>query len=77
MRRFLPLLAALLAMLLAACSTLGSALLSRDISFTAAQLQSQLTRNFPRDPAGGCDEILHDGRGFARRPRHDQFDCAG
>ena len=49
MRRFLPLLAALLAMLLAACSTLGSALLSRDISFTAAQLQSQLTRNFPRD----------------------------
>lgn len=36
--------------LLAACSSLGSALLlGRDISFTAPQLQAQLDRKFPRD----------------------------
>ncbi len=35
---------------LAACSSLGSAvLLGRDISFTAPQLQAQLDRKFPRD----------------------------
>ena len=35
----------------AACSTLGdaAALLGRDITFTAPQLQSQLDRKFPRD----------------------------
>lgn len=38
-------------MLVAACSTLdgAAALLGRDISFTAPQLQSQLDRKFPRD----------------------------
>ena len=49
MRRFLPVLALLLLPLLAACSTVGTALLGRDIAFTAPQLQSQLNRNFPRD----------------------------
>ena len=49
MRRLLPLLAVLMAVALAACSTVGSALLGRDIAFTAPQLQSQLDRNFPRD----------------------------
>lgn len=50
MRRLLPLLAVLTAMLLAACSSVGSAmLLGRDIAFTAPQLQAQLNRQFPRD----------------------------
>ena len=49
MRRFLPVLALLLLPLLAACSTVGTAVLGRDIAFTAPQLQSQLNRNFPRD----------------------------
>lgn len=36
--------------LLAACSSLGaSALLGRDIAFTAPQLQAQLDHKFPRD----------------------------
>ena len=50
MRRFLPLLALLLAASLAACSSLGtSVLLGRDITFSAPQLQAQLDRKFPRD----------------------------
>lgn len=49
MRRFLPLLAALVVTLLAACSTVGTALLGRDIAFSTGQLQSQLDRKFPRD----------------------------
>ena len=49
MRKLLPLLAVLLVVLLGACSTVGTALLGGDISFTAPQLQSQLNRNFPRD----------------------------
>ena len=50
MRRIAVVFAILLASLLAACSSLGSAvLLGRDISFTAPQLQSQLDRKFPRD----------------------------
>jgi len=36
--------------MLAACSSLGtSAMLGRDIAFTALQLQAQLDRKFPRD----------------------------
>ena len=50
MRRLLPLLALLMTLLLAACSSMGSAmLLGRDIAFTAPQLQAQLNRQFPRD----------------------------
>ena len=50
MRRLLPLLALLLTVLLAACSSMGSSvLLGRDIGFTAPQLQAQLDRQFPRD----------------------------
>lgn len=50
MRRIAIVIAIILASLLAACSSLGSAvLLGRDISFTAQQLQSQLDRKFPRD----------------------------
>lgn len=50
MRRLLPLLAVLTALLLAACSSMGNALLlGRDIAFTAPQLQAQLNRQFPRD----------------------------
>ena len=50
MRRLLPLLAQLLTVLLAACSSMGSSvLLGRDIGFTAPQLQAQLDRQFPRD----------------------------
>ena len=50
MRRIAVVFAILVAALLAACSSLGSAvLLGRDISFTAPQLQAQLDRNFPRD----------------------------
>ncbi len=45
-----PVLALLLGLLLAACSSLGaSALLGRDVRFTAPQLQAQLDRKFPRD----------------------------
>ncbi|MEO5963515.1 MAG: hypothetical protein ABIO75_00950 [Thermomonas sp.] len=50
MRRIAIVIAIILASVLAACSSLGSAvLLGRDISFTAPQLQSQLDRKFPRD----------------------------
>lgn len=50
MRRLAALLLLALAGLLAACSSLGSAvLLGRDIAFTAPQLQAQLDRKFPRD----------------------------
>lgn len=50
MRRLTFLLALALSALLAACSSLGtSALLGRDIAFTAPQLQAQLDRKFPRD----------------------------
>ena len=50
MRRLLPLLALIVALLLAACSSMGNALLlGRDIAFSAPQLQSQLNRAFPRD----------------------------
>ncbi|MGV8921757.1 MAG: hypothetical protein ACOH1L_00195 [Thermomonas sp.] len=50
MRRIAIVFAIVLASVLAACSSLGSAvLLGRDISFTAPQLQSQLDRKFPRD----------------------------
>jgi hypothetical protein len=50
MRRFAAILVLACAGMLAACSSLGSsALLGRDISFTAPQLQSQLDRKFPRD----------------------------
>lgn len=52
MRRLAAILALAAAMLLvAACSTLdgAAALLGRDISFTAPQLQAQLDRKFPRD----------------------------
>ena len=52
MRRFATILVLAAAILLAAaCSTLdgAAALLGRDISFTAPQLQSQLDRKFPRD----------------------------
>ncbi|MFT4180249.1 MAG: hypothetical protein QM612_12455 [Thermomonas sp.] len=50
MRKLRFLLIPLLAILLAACSSLGSAvLLGRDIAFTAPQLQAQLERRFPRD----------------------------
>ena len=52
MRRLAAILALAATMLLAAaCSTLdgAAALLGRDISFTAPQLQSQLDRKFPRD----------------------------
>ena len=52
MRRLAAILTLAAAMLLvAACSTLdgAAALLGRDISFTAPQLQAQLDRRFPRD----------------------------
>ena len=50
MRRLTFLLALALAASLAACSSLGtSALLGRDLAFTAPQLQAQLDRKFPRD----------------------------
>lgn len=50
MRRFAILLLASLLGLLAACSSLGTAvLLGRDLHFTAQQLQAQLDRKFPRD----------------------------
>lgn len=51
MRRFAALLAIAFALVVAGCSTLdtAAALLGRDISFTAPQLQSQLDRKFPRD----------------------------
>lgn len=50
MRRLAVLLILVFAGLLAACSSVGSAvLLGRDISFTAPQLQAQLDRKFPRD----------------------------
>ena len=50
MRRLAALLLLAFAGLLAACSSLGSAvLLGRDIAFTAPQLQAQLDRKFPRD----------------------------
>lgn len=52
MRRLAVLLLLVSAGLLAACSSLGSAvLLGRDIAFTAPQLQAQLNRTFPRDYA--------------------------
>ncbi|MBK6333034.1 MAG: DUF1439 domain-containing protein [Thermomonas sp.] len=50
MRRLATIIVLACAGLLAACSSLGSSvLLGRDISFTAAQLQEQLDRKFPRD----------------------------
>lgn len=50
MRRLAAILILACAGLLGACTSLGSSvLLGRDISFTAAQLQSQLDRKFPRD----------------------------
>ena len=50
MRRLTFFLALVLTVLLAACSSLGtSALLGRDMAFTAPQLQAQLDRKFPRD----------------------------
>ena len=51
MRRLAAILLVAATVLLAACSTLdgAAALLGRDISFTAPQLQSQLDRKFPRD----------------------------
>ena len=50
MRRLATFLLIALAGLLAACSSLGtSALLGRDMAFTAPQLQAQLDRKFPRD----------------------------
>ncbi|MEO5629002.1 MAG: hypothetical protein ABIQ62_04435 [Thermomonas sp.] len=50
MRRLTLVFVLMCAGLLAACSSLGSAvLLGRDISFTAPQLQAQLDRKFPRD----------------------------
>ena len=50
MRRLAAIFLLACAGLLGACSSLGSmALLGRDISFTAPQLQSQLDRKFPRD----------------------------
>src|SRR5690606_8097304 len=50
MRRIAAILALALAVLLAGCSSLGSAaLFGRDIAFTAPQLQAQLDRKFPRD----------------------------
>ncbi len=52
MRRLAAVLLLAVAGLLAACSSLGSAvLLGRDIAFTAPQLQAQLDRKFPRDYA--------------------------
>ena len=48
--RLMPFLVLSMAMLLAACSGLGSSvLLGRDIAFSAPQLQAQLDRRFPRD----------------------------
>jgi len=50
MRRIAALLLLVSAGLLAACSSVGSAvLLGRDIAFSAPQLQAQLDRKFPRD----------------------------
>ena len=50
MRRLAAILILACSAMLAACSSLGtSALLGRDIAFTAPQLQSQLDRKFPRD----------------------------
>ncbi len=51
MRRFAAILVLAFASLLAGCSSLdtAAALLGRDISFTAPQLQAQLDRKFPRD----------------------------
>lgn len=50
MRRLAALLLLASASMLAACSSLGSAvLLGRDVAFTAPQLQAQLDRKFPRD----------------------------
>ncbi len=50
MRRLTVVFVLVCATLLAACSSMGSAvLLGRDISFTAPQLQAQLDRKFPRD----------------------------
>jgi predicted small secreted protein len=50
MQRLAIFFAVLCASLLAACSSLGSAvMLGRDISFTGPQLQAQLDRKFPRD----------------------------
>lgn len=50
MRKFAVLLALAIAVLLAGCSSLGSAaLFGRDLAFTAPQLQAQLDRKFPRD----------------------------
>ena len=50
MRRLAALVLLIFVGLLAACSSLGSAvLLGRDIAFTAPQLQAQLDRKFPRD----------------------------
>ena len=51
MRRLAAILLVAATVLIAACSTLdgAAALLGRDISFTAPQLQSQLDRKFPRD----------------------------
>ena len=50
MRRLAALVLLVFVGLLAACSSLGSAvLLGRDIAFTAPQLQAQLDRKFPRD----------------------------
>lgn len=50
MRHLAALILLAFAGLLAACSSLGSAvLLGRDLAFTAPQLQAQLDRKFPRD----------------------------
>lgn len=52
MRRLFPVLSlVVLALVLAACSTLGAvgALLGNHVTFTAPQLQQQLDRRFPRD----------------------------
>lgn len=50
MRKVTFFLAAVLTVLLAACSSLGtSVMLGRDITFNAPQLQAQLDRKFPRD----------------------------
>lgn len=50
MRRLASMLLLAFLVLLAGCSSLGSsALLGRDIAFTAPQLQAQLDRKFPRD----------------------------
>ena len=48
MRRIVPYVAVLLALLLTACTTV-QALIGNSITFTTPQLQSQLDRNFPRD----------------------------